>query len=179
MSIQHRSIEGQIEPINREHVVDLSSYPIDMSSFLTLPDSTLDAAGVPYRVNPAGYDPALIAHYALAHWNMYLATNDEQHRNMFLSQAYWLIEHEERIGKAAGGWPISFHHPDFHPRGSWLSASAQGSGISVLMRAYQLTHQEAFLEVINRVVRTFEQDILDGGVTAPTGANGIFFEDKH
>src|SRR6266700_1574093 len=177
MSIQHRSIEGQIDPINREHVVDLSSYPIDMSSFLTLPDSTLDAAGVPYRVNPAGYDPALIAHYALAHWNMYLATNDEQHRNMFLSQAYWLIEHEERIGKAAGGWPISFHHPDFHPRGSWLSASAQGSGISVLMRAYQLTHQEAFLEVINRVVRTFEQDILDGGVTAPTGANGIFFED--
>lgn len=177
MSTHHHITEGQTGAADREHVFELSLYPVDMSSFLTLSQSTLDATGVAYQVSPAGYDPTLIAQYALAHWNQYLATNNEEHRNVFLTQAYWLVEHAERIGEAASGWPISFHHPDVHMRGPWLSASAQGSGISVLMRAYQLTHQEAFRELISRVVRTFEQDILDGGVSAPVGADGIFFED--
>ena len=177
MSIQHHITEGQTGAAGREQIVDLSSYPVDMSSFLMLSQSTLDPAGVPYQVSPAGYDPRLIAHYALAHWNQYLATNNEEHCNVFLTQAYWLVEHAEHIDEDASGWPISFHHPDVLARGPCLSASAQGSGISVLMRAYQLTHEEAFRELISRVVRTFERDILDGGVSAPVGADGIFFED--
>jgi glycosyltransferase involved in cell wall biosynthesis len=154
-----------------------SSYPIDMSSFLTLPHCKFDAQGIPYRLDLEVYDPTIIAQHALANWNQYLATNDEVHQRAFLAQAYWLVTHERRIGADAGGWPISFAHPDIFTEGPWLSALTQGTGISVLTRANQLTREEVFLEVARRAVRTFERDILDGGVSAPIGADGVFFEE--
>lgn len=162
---------------DEEHASGLPPYPIDMSPFLALSQITLDATGVPYNANPAGYHPTTIAQYALAHWNQHLATNDEYHLKAFLTQAQWLIEHESRIGKDAGSWPISFPHPDVHSEGLWLSALTQGNGISVLLRAYQLTSEQTFLEVACRAVRTFELDILDGGVSAPVGEEGVFFEE--
>lgn len=137
----------------------------------------LDDAGVPIQVHQAGYQPTSIAQYALSQWNHYLATNDERHRQIFLAQALWLVEHEARIGNDAGGWPISHPHPDVRGESPWLSALAQGNALSVLVRAYQLTQEEVFLEVARRAVRTFHLDILDGGVSAPLGEVGIYFEE--
>jgi glycosyltransferase involved in cell wall biosynthesis len=177
MSTQQNKASDNIRLMEMESVSDLPIYPFDMSSFLTLLQGQLDSAGVPYQVSPAGYDPTKIAQYALAHWNQYLATNEEKHREEFIAQVHWLVEHKTDIGENASGWPIYFSRPDFHTSGPWLSALTQGSGISVLVRAYQLTREESLLEVINRVVRTFEQDILDGGVSAPLGEDSIFFEE--
>jgi glycosyltransferase involved in cell wall biosynthesis len=177
MFTKYSEIEEKMQLANMKHSFNISAYPIDMSSLLALPSGTLDAAGVPCDGSPAAYHPTTIAQYALAHWNRYLATNDENHRSVFLTQAFWLVEHEVRISEVASGWPISLPHPDVHTRGSWLSALAQGTAISVLVRAYQLTREEVFLEAVHRAVRTFEQDILDGGVNTPIGAEGIFFEE--
>src|SRR5207253_2988023 len=126
------------------YISSLSSYPIDMSSFLTLPDCAFDSARRPYHANSETYHPNTIAQYALAQWNEYLAIRDEYHHKTFLAQAYWLVTHETRIGADASGWPITFCHPDVYTEGPWLSALTQGYGISVLVRAYQLTHEEAF-----------------------------------
>ena len=161
----------------KEFDIESSSYPVDMSAFLVLPQCAFDAAAVPYQVKPAGYHPTTIAQYALAHWNQYLTTAHAKHRGAFLAQANWLVEHEVHIGNSASGWPISFPHPEFSTRSSWLSAPAQGCGISVLVRAYQLTQEKAFLEAASRAIRTFEQDILDGGISTPVGKDGIFFEE--
>ncbi len=169
--------ESKMQLADVEHVSGLPAYPIDMSLLLTLWRFSLDDAGVASQVHPAGYHPTIIAQYGLAQWNYYLATNDERHSSMFLAQARWLIEHEVHIGNDAGGWPISFPHPDVRGDGSWLSALAQGQALSVLVRAYQLTQEEIFLEVARRVVRTFERDILDGGVSTPMGEEGVFFEE--
>jgi glycosyltransferase involved in cell wall biosynthesis len=173
VSIQQNRIEWSYKGANGV----LSSYPVAMSSFLISPDCTLDTAGVPYPANQTGYDPATVTHYALASWNEYLTTGAENHRKAFLKQAYWLIDHESPIGDDAGGWPISLPRPYYHSGSPWLSALVQGSALSVLLRAYQLTHEEKFLAVVQRVVRTFERDILDGGVSTPVGADGIFFEE--
>jgi glycosyltransferase involved in cell wall biosynthesis len=174
--MQQSKSENKIAWAYKEDAADLSSYAVDMSSFLMLPHCTF-AVGVPCQVNPDGYHPTAVAQHALAHWNEYLTTGVENHRKAFLTQAYWLVEHECRIGDDAGGWPISLSHPDFHARGPWLSALTQGSALSVLLRAYQLTREDFFLAVVRRVIRTFERDILDGGVSAPVGADGIFFEE--
>src|SRR5438552_6262650 len=77
MFTQNHVTEDQTEAAHKENLHEFSSYPVEMSSFLALPHATLDAAGVPCRVSPAGYDPALIAHYALAHWNRYLTRSEE------------------------------------------------------------------------------------------------------
>src|SRR5713226_918587 len=160
-----------------EEVAALPLYPINMSSFLALPSCALDEKGIPYHPSPVGYHPTTIVHFALAQWNQYLTTFEEQHRLGFLSQANWLVEQEVSIGDDASGWPISFPHTDMHSKGSWLSATAQGGALSVLLRAHQLTHEERFLEIVRRAVRTFERDILDGGVCVPVGEDGVFFED--
>ena len=205
MSIPHGNIENQV--VTFGFLSELLPYPIDMSSFLTPSHSSLDGVGVPHQANPTMCSPIAIAQYALAHWNAYLSTRDEQHSAVFLTQARWFVQHEVRIAEDSGGWPLSLPHPDVlpvepaepqggksgglirsgssvagshfnvHTRGAWLSALAQGGALSVLLRAYQLTREEVFLEVAHRAVRTFEGDILDGGVSAPVGADGIFFEE--
>jgi glycosyltransferase involved in cell wall biosynthesis len=177
MSTRQSELENKTRRVNEKGTVDTSAYTVDMSSFLVLPHCTFDAAGVPYAVSPAGYHPTTVAQHALAHWNQYLATNDGKHRSAFLTQANWLVAQEVRIGEDAGGWPISFPHPSVGTKGSWLSALTQGLALSVLARAYQLTHQQVFLEVAQRSAHTFEHDILDGGVSAPVGDAGVFFEE--
>jgi glycosyltransferase involved in cell wall biosynthesis len=155
----------------------LSSYPMNMSLLLPLSQISLDATGIPHIANQTAYDPTIIAQYALAHWNLYLATNDDHYCKVFLTQANWLIEHESHIGDDAGGWPISFPHHDIPTKGTWLSALTQGNALSVLIRAFQLTGEQSFLDATHRAVRTFERDILDGGVSAPVGSKGVFFEE--
>lgn len=157
--------------------MQLPAYPINMSLFLEMADFTPDAAGEFSFVQPAGYNPTAIGEYALTQWNCYLINDDEKYKRGFLAQAYWLVEHETRIGEHAGGWPESLERPDYYAVGPILSALTQGCSLSVLLRAYQLTGEEKFLKAIKRVLCTFELDILDGGISTPVGKAGFFFEE--
>ncbi|SRR6266568_3928869 len=161
---------------------ELAPYPVDMWPLLAIPFGTLDEEGIPYNDAPIGeypaaYNSTTIAQYALAHWNAYLTTGDEKHKQAFMIQARWLVVHESRLEGDKGGWPIPFPLHKYNAVGPWLSALTQGNCISVLVRAYQLTSEDAFLQVAHRAMRTFELDIKDGGVSASIGDNGIFFEE--
>src|SRR5690348_8116852 len=142
MSIQDNKMQCEDSKL----AFKLRPYPIDLTYLLQLSHYAFDIDGVPYG-STIGYHPITIAQYALIHWNQYLVSGIDHHLNTFLKQANWFIEHESHIGNDAGGWPISLPHPDFHTEGPWLSAFAQGSSISVLVRAYELTREEVFLEV--------------------------------
>ena len=174
---QTHTVQDKAQDAVAGAATQLLPYPIDMSSCSALSEYIPNAAGVSAHEMPVGYHPTAIARYALAHWNKYLATGVENHRKTFLTQAVWLVEHEVRIGDDAGGWPASLPHHNAHRKGPWLSALIQGNALSVLIRAYRLTQKEVFLEVAQRTVRTFERDILDGGVRAPICEDGIFFEE--
>ncbi len=175
----------------------LLPYPIDMSSFLQPDNSAFDANGIPYRLDMHCYSPVDIARYALAQWNRYCQTGDEGCLASFLAQADWLVKNEQRITGDAGGWPVQ------EDARLYLSAIAQSCGLSVLLRVYQIMSQQdavgtrfsasfvpggcaearpynrdgAIIASIERVLLTFERDILDGGILAPIGNDGIFFEE--
>jgi glycosyltransferase involved in cell wall biosynthesis len=155
----------------------LPRYPVDIARLLAIAEASLDAAGVPCSppsgMQPAIYHPTTIAQYALAHWNAYLTTGAETHRATFVAQANWLVAHERPIAAEAGGWPVPVRWPGCSASGSRLSASAQGKGLSVLVRAFRLTGDDAFLRAAHCAVRSFELDILDGGVHAPVGEDGL------
>lgn len=161
-------------------VPSLPPYAIDMWPLLALPFGTLDEEGVP-TYDAQGYSakfhPTVIAQYALAHWNAYIATGDHKHREAFIIQANWLSAHESRLSDDRGGWPMPFLSYRYNALNPWLSALTQGNCISVLVRAYRLTGEEVFLQVARRAVRTFELDIKEGGVSSSVGENGIFFEE--
>jgi glycosyltransferase involved in cell wall biosynthesis len=158
-------------------VSELCQYPIDMSSCPALAYFPPLLQGVAAEVTLAADNPAKVAQHALVDWNRYLGKSEEGSASSFLGYAYWFVEHELSIGDDRVGWPISSPHPDVPGGGPWLSALAQGLALSVLIRAYQLSGQEVFLEVAQRAARTFEKDILDGGVNAPIGEEGIFLEE--
>jgi D-glucuronyl C5-epimerase C-terminus len=155
----------------------LVAYPLELSYLLQDEGSRLDSDGVPYHTDGISYHPNTVACYGLACWNQYLIASDDRWCCAFLYQARWLVEHEVLIAKDWSGWPIPVPHPDMPTPGSWLSALAQGNAISVLVRAYELTGEEPFLVVARRAASTFARDIFDGGVCAPVGENGIFFEE--
>src|SRR5579884_3630742 len=124
---------------------DLWSYPVDVEALLSAEPFSLNDYEVPLRRDASVYHPVLIAQYGLVSWNRYLADRDECWREAFLQQARWLIEHEVRIGDDAGGWPVRLLHTE-DGNACCLSCVAQGNGLSVLVRAYQLTHEELFLK---------------------------------
>jgi hypothetical protein len=177
MHLQITTSQFRLQLTDGAIITKASLYPIDMSHFLHLNYDSINEVGVPYQLNPAGYHPTLIVQYALAHWNQYCVTKDEHHLNVFLAQLRWLVEHEIHIG-TWGGWPIPFPHLDAQTNSSWLSALTQGCALSLLVRAYQFNHEENLLETLHRAARTFEQDILDGGICTPIGDDGIFFEES-
>jgi heparosan-N-sulfate-glucuronate 5-epimerase len=156
-------------------------YAIDMWPLLALPFGTLDEDGVPkYNAQmgyPTWYHPTVIAQYALAHWNAYIATEDQKHLQAFMTQGNWLVAHESRLADDRGGWLMSFPSHRYNALDPWLSALTQGNCISVLVRAYHLTDKDVFLQVARRAIRTFELDIKEGGVSTSIGGNGIFFEE--
>ncbi|MGZ6365246.1 MAG: D-glucuronyl C5-epimerase family protein [Ktedonobacteraceae bacterium] len=164
---------------------NLVQYPFEVSLVFVMKRWTLDSRGIPFQ-DAAGYDPTLIACYALMQWNNYLASGGEKsYVYTFLLQVQWLLDHVEPIGSRgsqenelnASGWPLLAPSTSTSPQRVCLSALTQSVGLSVLIRAFQLTGDQDFLDGIQRVIRTFERDILDGGVYAPICNKGVCFEE--
>jgi glycosyltransferase involved in cell wall biosynthesis len=148
-------------------------YPIDISLLLDGSRNSTHETGDVHSPDTV-YASTSIALHALANWNAYLSDNSNEHRELFLHQANWLLAHKSLLSNGACGWPVSSAANGYSV--PCLSASMQGTALSVLLRAYQLSGEDAFLHVAHQAVRTFELDILDGGVSAPIGNEGLFFE---
>lgn len=124
------------------------------------------------------YSPALIARYALLCWNRSLMLSGADYRQIFLAQARWLVKYQQRGLEFAGGWIVASRSSVNQSGRSYLSASVQGNALSVLIRAYQLTDEEVFLRGARLALEPFKRDIFDGGICAPVGEDGIFFQDE-
>lgn len=84
-------------------------YPVDMAPFVDLERISPDAQGVVscIRAGLTVYDPAIIARAALVYWNRFCTTQEEHHRQAFLTQARWLVAQQQSTGLSAGGWVSS------------------------------------------------------------------------
>jgi glycosyltransferase involved in cell wall biosynthesis len=156
-------------------------YPLNLTPERTRHGAPLDPTGVPYVAGKTPGDsvfhPIMIAHYGLAQWNAYLQSGSLEAHTAFLAQARWLLANEIELPDGGGGWPVPVPHPGYSAYRPWLSTLAQSSAISLLLRAYQLTGEASYLEAASRAAGTLTRDILDGGVTAPMGDDGLIFEE--
>ncbi|HET8845963.1 MAG TPA: glycosyltransferase [Ktedonobacteraceae bacterium] len=172
--------------LGQRQILEAWSYPVDISRFPTTPSHWQTAENMIIE-ETAWPEPVVLA--ALAQWQQYLTLSDEIAEQAFLKQAQWLVQHEIVIGPVQNGersdqtvqpelagWPVLVPGAREETGLICLSAPVQGLGLSVLLRAYQLTKDEQFLDVAHRVARTFAEDLLDGGICAPLGQDGFFFE---
>ena len=128
-----------------------------------------DANGVP-QLNYHGtiglqYNPIAIAQYGLGNYNLWHSTGEERRRAAFLSVADWLVRSLEQNPHGLWVWN---HHFDWDYRTTlkapWYSGLAQGQGISVLVRAYQETQRQEYLDAARRAFAPMLVAVSDGGV---------------
>jgi heparosan-N-sulfate-glucuronate 5-epimerase len=107
------------------------------------------------------YYPITIGQYALAIFHTWLRSARDEDLGRFLRLAEWFVEHQAQDGC----WYAQTEMPVYRLRAPWPSAMAQGRGLSVLMRAWQCTSDEKYIDGARRALAAFSVPVARGGVT--------------
>lgn len=101
--------------------------------------------------------PVAVFQYALGCYDLFLTQKKDIYLNKFLQCAEWTLRKMDTKGR----WDnFSFVYPNY-PYG----AMAQGEGASVLLRAYTVTHNDAYLKAARKAIDFMLLDISDGGTS--------------
>lgn len=158
-------------------------YPLDFSAE-KVPHrlGPLDADGIP-MVDYAGsvgvvYNPVTVAHYALAHHQLYLENREPEHYEEFIRCAHWLVDSQQmEPGGRFGVWYYQMDLPALGVTAPWISGMAQGEGLSLLARAYAFTRQDAFYQAATRALNSFRYSVEAGGVYSLDSQGAYFYEE--
>lgn len=129
------------------------------------------------RIYGVHYTPVTIAQYGLDNLSRYYATEDPEFCSRFLRQAKWLLENLEATSRGFGVWLHRFEFPIYRLKPAWVSAMAQGQGMSVLLRAYQLTNDQKYLDAASQAFGSFQYDIGEGGVCTHDDEGNLWLEE--
>jgi heparosan-N-sulfate-glucuronate 5-epimerase len=145
-----------------------------------------DSAGIPqldYRGKIGRqYNPIAIAQYGLGNYNLFRRSGSADARDKFFRVADWLVQHLEHNPQGLAVWN---HHFDWEYRDTlrapWYSALAQGQGISVLVRAHQLTRKDSvnsrYLNAGQQALASFFKPLKEGGVAFTDEQGDLWFEE--
>jgi heparosan-N-sulfate-glucuronate 5-epimerase len=140
-----------------------------------------DEQGIPllnyYGNRGIQHNPAATAQYALGLLEKYWATGDENYRQRFFCQVDWLVDNLKIRRDGVGVWEYQFGLAEYNGLNPpWISALAQGQGISVLVRASLLTRNRIYLDKATAAFKPFLLPISAGGLQAMKVGH-LFFEE--
>ena len=122
------------------------------------------------------YFPISIGQMGLSVFHTYLETKEEETKQRFLKFADWFYDNaEEKIGLGVR-WMTDVSLPAYHNPGPWQSAFSQSRGISILLRAFQLTQNEKYAQLAKKALIPYTIPVERGGVMAETPW-GPFYEE--
>ena len=110
---------------------------------------------IPYTKN-FKYSLEFITSYALKNMEDYM---DVGCREKVFNQVNWLVDNVDENGI----WKHDFKLPFYNFKPPWVNGMGQGLAISLLIRAYQLTAKQEYLDIAKRAFTPFEKQIKDGG----------------
>jgi len=148
-------------------------FPVDFETHLEAGSfAPLDAHGIPvahYLHADNQYNPTRVAGYGLALFNRFRRTRCPEVRSRFLNVADWFARQED------GRFEYRYWIQELAP--PWVSAMAQGQGISILTRGYRLTGRAGYLETALRAMAPFHDRIPQGGVRSHPDEGFDFLEE--
>ena len=150
-------------------------YPVDLGYFLRRERHYFepkDAQGIPLRRIPGRepqYVPTRVAAYGLARFNRYLERGHAADREAFLRVANWFMRPEDAL------WRYTFNRGRL--RAPWISAMAQGQGMSVLVRAWRTSGEARYLEQARRATAPFHAPLAAGGLRSSIEGQFSFWEE--
>lgn len=122
------------------------------------------------------YFPITIGQVGLAVFHTYLKTKSNNDKNRFIKFVDWFYHNAEISDDLGVRWMTNVSLPQYKNPGPWQSAFAQGRGISILLRGYQLTGDKKYAEMSEQALIPFIKSISKGGVTSLTQW-GPFYEE--
>lgn len=122
------------------------------------------------------YYPISIGQYALAVYHSFLDTNDEDKKALFLRIADWFFESRIEDKELGVYWLTDVPKPEYGVTEPWKSAFSQSRGISILLRAWQLTQDDRYLQAASKALIPFTIDIAKGGVAVDLDTAPIYEE---
>jgi D-glucuronyl C5-epimerase C-terminus len=137
---------------------------------------SFDAGGVLLSAS-RGYHPIDIFQYGLQRHADWVRTGDESARTDFLAQAQWAANAQTTCGDVAGVYTFPYAWRRYACDAGFRSAMAQGEAISLLLRAFQETGQDRYLQRAVTAAASYLRTIEEGGVMwrGPDGA--VIFEE--
>jgi hypothetical protein len=141
-----------------------------------------DATGIPL-LNYRGqlglqYNPIAISQWGLGNFNLFLRSNNPEHKKRSLTAADWLVEHLEANTFGVAVWNHDFDWEYRTPlKAPWYSGLAQGQGISLLVRVSRETGDSDYLEAAARAFISFSKPTQEGGVCFTDEQGDLWFEE--
>lgn len=123
------------------------------------------------------YYPISIGQYGLAIFHSYLESKSEEKKNQFLKIAEWFCDNVTLDDTLGAYWLTDIPKPEYKVVKPWRSAFSQSRGLSILLRAWQITNNIKYLNLCNMALLPFKYDINDGGVSANLNAGYPFYEE--
>ena len=99
------------------------------------------------------YYPISIGQYGLAIFHSWLKTHSEEKKVHFLRIADWFMNNRTDHSELGCYWLTEVPKPEYHVHQPWKSAFAQSRGISILLRAWQVTGDDAYLKVATQALQ--------------------------
>ncbi len=115
--------------------------------------------------------PVEIIQYGLGAYDLYLQTHESCYRQKFLQCVDFAMTKQN----ADGSWNNFFFIYPNHPFG----AMVQGEGASLLVRAYEETHDDAYLQAAKRALDFMLKPVEQGGTTAYYAVGPVLLEYTH
>ncbi len=122
------------------------------------------------------YFPISIGQMGLAIFHTYLKTKSDEDKSRFLKFADWFMKNAEVSETLGARWMTEVSLPAYKNPGPWQSAFSQARGISILLRAYQLTDNKAYADMAKKALKPFLIPVDKGGVSSFT-QQGPFYEE--
>ncbi len=166
-------------------MIHLPPYPISMKKSVNRvyksPLYKLDKDGVvlykiPYT-QKFDYYPVNIAQYALGHYEEFMERRREDCKEEFLKNVDWLLENLTFKGEMAV-WLHRYTLPyGYNFKVPWVHGMGQSLGASAILRAYYLTGEKKYLDVVEPIIKSFDVNISSGGVKFVDENGDVWFEE--
>ena len=123
------------------------------------------------------YYPISIGQYGLAIFHSWLKTHSAEKKAHFLRIADWFMDNRTEHTELGCYWLTDVPKPEYGVYHPWQSAFAQSRGISISLRAWQLTADDTYLNVATQALIPFTKDISAGGVSVDREKEETFYEE--
>lgn len=127
-----------------------------------------DSNGIPLVKinNKYVYDPVSIAQYGLQYYSYYIKDGNKDNIKYVTAVANWLVSSQDkRTGKWLYNFPFDVGGMNVRLNSGWACAMGQGQAISLLVRAYNLTKNERYIQTAELGLKPLKVNVINGGLT--------------